>query len=98
MMGLGFLGLIDPIITSIVLFALYRKAGLRGGVMILCFLPVLAFAFTTFAGVALYGGVFLTVEGYSVLTMLVSAVLYITPLVVLLMKDWHRTADEDVFK
>ena len=98
MMGLGFLGLIDPIITSIVLFALYRKAGLRGGVMILCFSPVLAFAFTTFAGVALYGGVFLTVEGYSVLTMLVSAVLYITPLVVLLMKDWHRTADEEVFK
>ena len=91
-------GLIDPVITSIVLFALYRKTGLRGGIMVLCFLPLLAFAFTTFAKVALYGGMFLTAEGYSVLTMIVSAVLYITPLVVLLMKDWPGRDSDDVFK
>ena len=91
-------GLIDPIIMSIVLFALYRKAGLRGATMVLCFLPLLAFAFTTFAGIALYGDMFLTVEGYSVLTMMVSAVLYFTPLVVLLMKDWPGRDRDDVFK
>ena len=91
-------GLIDPIIMSIVLFALYRKAGLRGATMVLCFLPLLAFAFTTFAKVALYGGMFLTAEGYSVLTMILSAVLYITPLVVLLMKDWPGRDSDDVFK
>ena len=98
MAAITLFGLIDPIITSIVFFALYRKAGLGGGLLVLCFLPLLAFVFTIFAGVALYSGAFVTAEGYSGLTMLVSAVLYITPLVVLLMKDWHRNADDDVFK
>lgn len=95
---LGLLGLIDPIITSIVLFALYRKAGLRGGLMILCFLPLLAFVFTTLAGVALYGGILGSPEGYSGLTVIVSAVLYITPLVVLLKAGWHSRDSDDVFK
>ena len=96
MIGLLIISWIGPLASVWLLYALYRKAGLRGGVMMITFLPVLGLVLSTLITLGLGSfGFGDQIIFHSVSTLLLVA-LHLAPLVVLLMKDWPGRDSEDV--
>lgn len=98
MMGYTIIGWIGPLIMSGLCWALFRKAGLRGGIFAVTLLPFTGMIISTFLNVFAAQGFIAGDVSYFVVSSLIGIAFYIAPLIVLLTKDWPGKADDDVFK
>ncbi len=92
------IGWLGPLISVGLFFGLYRKAGLRGGIMVLAFLPLLGMVLQTLTNVGLGVLAFGDPKNYYAITALFNVALGLLPLVVLLWVDWPGHGQDDVFK
>ena len=98
MMIYTIIGWLGPLISAGLFWGLYRKAGLRGGIMVLAFLPILGMVLQTLANVVLGVAGFGDPVSYFAVTALFNIALGLIPVVVLLMVDWPGRGQDDVFR
>ena len=98
MMSYTINGWVGPVISAGLFWALYRKAGLRGGIMVLAFLPILGMVLQSVANVVLWVAENGDPVSYFAVTALFNIALGLIPVVVLLMVDWPGRGQDDVFR
>ena len=98
MIGLSIISWIGPLVMAGLLYALYRKAGLRGGVLLAAFLPVLGLVLSTMMNVVLGGAAYGDPMNFLAVSSLMLVALHLAPLIVLLVVDWPMGTQDDVFK
>ena len=98
MMSYTIIGWVGPVISAGLFWALYRKAGLRGGIMVLAFLPILGMVLQSVANVVLWVAENGDPVSYFAVTALFNITLGLTPLVALLLVDWPGRGQNDVFR
>ncbi len=97
MIGYSIIGWIGPIVMTALCWALFRKAGLRGGILAVTFLPIVGGVVSTVMSMAIIG-MALGDLGYFVVATLIGMTFHLSPLIVLLAKDWFPKTDDDVFR
>ena len=89
---------LGPLISAGLFYGIYRKTGLRGGILVVAFLPVLGLGLARLATFGLLGAVFDNTVVFFAISSLVSAICGLIPLVVLLMVDWPGRGQDEVLK
>lgn len=95
MMAYSIIGWIGPIIMCALCWALFRKAGFRGGILAVCLFPivglVLSSALNVYAMQSFVAWAYLA-------SSLIGGGFHLLPLAVLLLKAWPMKSEDEVFR
>lgn len=97
MMTFSVIGLIGPIVMTAICWALFRKAGLRGGIFAATALPIIGVVTASICNLILIKS---GAAGFGIFAVssVIATTCFIAPLVVLLFKDWPALGATEVFK